>query len=192
MELTKVVVSGAPFHATVDPAICVTPFTTTGATYPEPFTVRTKVPLPGETLVGERLAINGVPFWTGLITKLDASEGPPGSGFDTVSAPTPAVATSDAIIVTASCSVVVFSTLVRIDPFQKTCDSGLVIKPVPEINKVNVWLPAVMLEGNKPVITGVGYTVADVLVLEQLPSGRAHISSASKTVHRKRISYVLL
>ena len=156
MELTKVVVSGAPFHATVDPAICVTPFTTTGATYPEPFTVRTKVPLPGETDVGERLAIKGVPFWTGLIIKLDASEGPPGSGFDTVTAPTPEVATSEAIIVTASCSVVVFKTLVRIDPFQNTCDGGLVMNPLPEINKVNVWLPAVMLEGNSPVITGVG------------------------------------
>jgi hypothetical protein len=68
----------------------------------------------------------------------------------------------------------------------------LLIKPVPEINIVNVWLPAVMLEGNKPVITGVGYTVAEVPVLEQLPSGRTHIRSASKAVHRKSISYILL
>jgi hypothetical protein len=138
VEPTNVVVRGAPFQATVEPAICVTPFTTTGATYPEPFTVRTNVPLPGETLVGERLAMKGVPFWTGLIIKLDASEGPPGSGFDTVTAPTPAVATSDAIIVTASCWVVLFNTLVRIDPFQNTCDCGLLIKPVPEMNTVNV------------------------------------------------------
>jgi hypothetical protein len=138
VELTKVVVSGAPFHATVDPAICVTPFTITGATKPEPFTVRRKVPLPGETLVGERLVIEGVPFCTPLITKVAARDGPPGSGFDTVIAPMPAIATSDAIIVTASCSVVVFSTLVRIDPFQNTCDCGLLTKPVPEINRVNV------------------------------------------------------
>jgi hypothetical protein len=138
MELTKVVVSGAPFQATVDPAICVTPLTTTGARYPEPFTVRTKLPLPGETLGGERLAMKGVPFCKPLITKVAARDGPPGSGFDTVTAATPALATSEAIMVTTSCCVVLFRTLVRIEPFQKTCDGGLLIKPVPEINRVKV------------------------------------------------------
>ncbi|MGB8543378.1 MAG: hypothetical protein WCD49_17240 [Candidatus Acidiferrales bacterium] len=57
---------------------------------------------------------------------------------------------------------------------------------------MNVWLPAVMLEGNKPVMIGVGNIVADVLVLEQLPSSTVLIRSTSKAVHRKRISYVLL
>jgi hypothetical protein len=49
-----------------------------------------------------------------------------------------------------------------------------------------------MLEGNRPVITGVGYMIAVVLVLEQLPSSIVLIRSVSKALHRKSISYVLL
>ena len=186
MAFTKVVGSGEVFHATVEPAFC-----PIGGTKPDPFTVSRNAPLPGKTLAGERLVIIGVPFCTLSMTNVAASDGPPGSGFDTVTAAIPAVATSDARTVTASCCVVEFKTLVRIDPFQKTCDGGLLTKPVPEMNIVNTWLPAVMLEGNRPVITGVGGG-CEVLVLEQLPSSTVPIKSASNAVHRKRISRILL
>jgi hypothetical protein len=130
--LTKVVVSGPEFHAIVEPAVWAA-----GATKFEPFTVSVKAPLPGDALAGERLVIKGPPFCTALIVKVAASEGPPGSGFVTVIAATPALATSVARTETASCSVILLIVLVRIEPFQNTCDCGLVTKPFPEINRVN-------------------------------------------------------
>jgi len=61
------------------------------------------------------------------------------------------------------------------------------MNPLPEINMLNIWLPAVMLDGNKPVITGVGGGCEFVL-LEQLPSNTAPVMRASNAVHRERIS----
>jgi len=84
-----------------------------------------------------------------------------------------------------------FRTLVRIDPFQKTCVGGLDMNPMPEINIVNIWLPAVMLDGNKPVITGVGGGCGFVLLV-QLPSSTVPVTKASNAVRRKRISRILL
>ena len=130
--LTNVVVSGPEFHVIVEPAVWAA-----GATKFEPFTVSVKVPLPGAALAGERLVIKGPPFCTAFIVKVAESEGPPGSGFVTVIAATPALATSVARTDTASCSEVLFIVLVRIEPFQNTCDCGLVTKPFPEINRVN-------------------------------------------------------
>src|ERR1700678_4829190 len=101
-------------------------------------TLCVKPPRPGFALVGERLVIKGEPFCTALIVNVTASEGPPGSGFVTVTAAIPAVATSVARIVAASCPVVVFNVLARIEPLQKTCDGGLLTSPVAEINKVNI------------------------------------------------------
>src|ERR1700722_427219 len=187
LAFTKVVASGEVFHATVEPAVCVVPLTITGGTKFEPFTVRLNAPLFGEALIGERLEIKGVAFCTLSIVKVAANDGPPGSGLDTVTAAIPELATSDAKITTASCPVVEFRTLVRTDPFQKTCDGGLIMNPLPEINMVNIWLPAVMLDGNKPVITGVGGG-CEFELLEQPPSSIAPVTRASSTVHPKRIS----
>src|SRR3984957_4273302 len=191
LALTKVVGNGELFHAPVEPGVCVVPITITGGTKFEPFTVSVKAPLFGEALIGERLEIKGVPSCTLSIVKVAANDGPPGSGFETMTAAMPDVATSDARITTASCPVVVFRTLVRIDPFQKTCDGGLVMNPFPEINMVNIWLPAVMLDGNKPVITGVG-DGCEFELLEQLPSTTAPVMIASHAVHRKHISWIPL
>ena len=188
--LTKVVVSGPEFHAIVEPGVWTTLFTIMGAKKFEPFTVSMKAPLPEAALAGERLVIEGPPFCTAFIAKVAASEGPPGSGFVTVTAAMPELATSVARIDTASCKVVAFTLLVRIEPFQKTCDCGLVTKPFPEINRVNAWLPAVMLEGKRPVITGVGG--GEVVEEPQLPSTIETARSAAITVHRKRISSILL
>jgi hypothetical protein len=188
--LIKVVTRGPAFHAIVEPGVCTALFTITGATKFEPFTVSVKAPLPGVALAGERLVIEGPPFCTALIVNVAASDGPPGSGFVTVIAAMPGVATSVARMLTASCVVTVFSLLVRSEPFQKTCDGGLVTKPVPEMNRVNIWLPAVMLEGKRPVITGVGGGV--VVEEPQLPSMVVIARSAARTVHRKRINSILL
>src|SRR5580704_3753515 len=101
----------------------------------------------------------------------------------------PGLATSLARIDTASCNVVLFTVLVRIEPFQKTCDGGLVMKPFPEMNNVNASLPAVMLAGKRPVITGVG------VGCELDPQPASTIVSArsfATTVHRNRISSILL
>jgi hypothetical protein len=106
-----------------------------------------------------------------------------------VTAAIPAVATSVARIVAASCPVVVFTVLVRIEPFQKTSDGGLLTNPVPEINKVNVSLPAVTLAGKRPVMMGVGG--GEVLVEVQLPSAIVTARIAAKAVHRKCISSIL-
>jgi hypothetical protein len=187
LPFTKVVGRGEVFHATVEPGVCVVPLTITGATKFEPFTVSVNAPLFGDTLIGERLEIKGVPFCTLSIVKVAANDGPPGSGFDTVIAAIPELATSDARITTASCPVVLFRTLVRIEPFQKTCDGGFVMNPLPEINILNIWLPAVILDGNKPVITGVGGGCGFVLLV-QLPSSTAPVMRGSNAVHRKRIS----
>jgi hypothetical protein len=182
--LTNVVTSGAEFHATVEPGVW-----SVGATKFDPFTVSVKAPLPGAAFAGERLVIKGPPFCSALIVKVAASEGPPGSGFVTVTAARPGLATSLARIDTESCNVVLFTVLVRIEPFQKTCDGGLVTKPFPEINRVNASLPAVILEGKSPVITGVG---GGWVELEpQLPSTIGSARSAAIAVHRKRISSVL-
>jgi hypothetical protein len=107
-----------------------------------------------------------------------------------VTAAIPEVATSVARIDTASCNVVLFTVLVRIEPFQKTCEGGLVTKPFPEINKVNAWLPAVILEGKSPVITGVGGGAVELD--PQLPSTMIIARSAPTAVHRRRISSILL
>lgn len=187
--LTKVVASGPKFQSIVEPGVCTTLFTIMGATKFEPVTVSVKPPLPGFALVGERLEIAGEPFCTALIVNVAASEGPPGSGFVTVTAAIPAVATSVARIVAASCPVVVFTVLVRIEPFQKTSDGGLLTNPVPEINKVNVSLPAVTLAGKRPVMMGVGG--GEVLVEVQLPSAIVTARIAAKAVHRKCISSIL-
>ena len=69
----------------------------------------------------------------------------------------PGLATSEAGIVTASCPVVIFKVLERGEPFQyaKVTPFESAMKPVPATKSVKPWLPAVMLDGKRPVIAGV-------------------------------------
>jgi hypothetical protein len=73
-ELTNVVARGLPFQ-----------FTTEVCTKPVPATLTAKGPIvPAVALGGVNPVMVGAPFATGLTTNVSALEGPPGSGFETV------------------------------------------------------------------------------------------------------------
>ncbi len=65
-------------------------------------------------------------FCTGSIVNVAAGETPPpGVGFATVTCAIPALATSSAVIDTASCNVSLLNTVGRADPFQKAVRNAL-------------------------------------------------------------------
>ena len=123
---------------------------------------------------------------------------PPGSGFETVMSEVPGVTTSEARTVMAICPVFMFTVAERAEPFQNAVEVPVdpSMKPVPAINIVKDWLPAVALEGNRPVMIGVGFgwPGATVLPLLELQLDVRIVSTASimSAVHRKRIKPVLL
>jgi hypothetical protein len=123
---------------------------------------------------------------------------PPGSGFETVTSEVPGVATSEASTVMAICPVFIFTEAERAEPFQKAVEVPVdpSMKPLPAMNTVNDWLPAVTLEGKRPVMTGVGFgwPGATVLPLLELQLDVKIVSTAStmSALHRKRIKPVLL
>jgi len=123
---------------------------------------------------------------------------PPGSGFETVTSEVPAVATSDAKTVMAICPVLIFTVAERAEPLKNAVEVPVdpEMKPVPAMNMVKDWLPAVTLDGKRPVMSGVGlgWPGETVVPLLELQLDVTIVSSAStpSAVHRKRIKPVLL
>jgi hypothetical protein len=166
----------------------------------EPFTVSVNAAVLGLAVAGLRLAIRGVFVCVGKTVKGAALLviPPPGSGFETVTSEVPGVATSEARTVMAICPVFMFTEAERAEPFQNAVEVPVdpSMKPVPAMNMVKDWLPAVTLEGKRPVMTGVGFgwpgaTVLPLLEL-QLEVRIVNTPSTMSAVHRKRIKPVLL
>jgi hypothetical protein len=98
----------------------------------------------------------------------------------------------------AICPVFIFTEAERAEPFQNAVEVPVdpSMKPVPAMNMVKDWLPAVTLEGKRPVMTGVGFgwpgeTVLPLLEL-QLEVKIVSTPSTMSAPHRKRIKPVLL
>src|SRR5271163_5272638 len=178
VELTNAVVRGLPLKATTEPenggsggmgglgmlALPETKF--------EPFTVSMNVAPFGLALGGLILEISGVFVCVGNTVNGAALMviPPPGSGFDTVTSEVPGDATSEAKTVTASCPVFIFTAAERAEPFQNAVEVPVdpCMKPVPAMNSVKPWLPAVTLDGKRPVMTGVGFGWPGATVLPLL------------------------
>jgi hypothetical protein len=166
----------------------------------EPFTVSVNAAALGLALVGLILAISGEFVCVGLTVNGAALMliPPPGSGFETVMSEVPGVAMSEARTVMAIWPVFIFTEAERAEPFQNAVEVPVdpSIKPVPAMNMVKDWLPAVTLDGKSPVMIGVGFgwpgeTVRPLLEL-QLEVRIVSTPSAMSAVHRKRIKPVLL
>jgi hypothetical protein len=166
----------------------------------EPFTVSVNAALFGLAVAGLRLAIRGVFVCVGKTVNGAALTviPPPGSGFDTVTSEVPGVATSEARTVMAICPVFMFTDAERAEPFKNAVEVPVdpSINPVPAMNIVKDWLPAVTLDGKRPVMTGVGFgwpgeTVLPLLEL-QLEVKIVSTPSTMSAPHRKRIKPVLL
>jgi hypothetical protein len=166
----------------------------------EPFTVSVNAALLGLAVAGPRLAIRGVFVCVGKTVNGAAliEIPPPGSGFETVTSEVPGVATSEARTVMAICPVFIFTEAERAEPFQNAVEVPVdpSMKPVPPMNMVKDWLPAVTLDGKRPVMIGVGFgwpgeTVLPLLEL-QLEVKIVSTPSTTSAVHRKRIKPVLL
>jgi hypothetical protein len=91
-----------------------------------------------------------------------------------------------------------FTVAERAEPFQNAVEVPVdpSMKPVPAMKSVNPWLPAVTLDGKRPVMIGVGFgcpgaTVLPLLEL-QLEVKIVSTPSTMSAVHRKRIKPVLL
>jgi hypothetical protein len=123
---------------------------------------------------------------------------PPGSGFETVTSEVPGDATSEASTVIEICPVERFTVAERAEPFQNAVEVPVepAMKPLPAIKRVKDWLPAVTLDGKRPVITGVGFGCpgATVFAPLELQLDVRIVSTATNpnAVHRKRIKPVLL
>jgi hypothetical protein len=98
----------------------------------------------------------------------------------------------------AICPVFIFTEAERAEPFQNAVEVPVdpSMKPVPPMNMVKDWLPAVTLDGKRPVMIGVGFgwpgeTVLPLLEL-QLEVRIVSTPSTTSAVHRKRIKPVLL
>ena len=166
VELTNVVVRGLPFQATTDPengggGLGMFGLFALPATKFEPFTVSVNAALLGLAVAGLRLAISGVLVCVGNTVNGAALMliPPPGSGFETVTSEVPAVATSEARTVIAICPVFIFTVAERAEPFQNAVEVPVdpAMKPVPAMNIVKDWLPAVTLDGKSAVMIGVGF-----------------------------------
>ncbi len=203
--LTKEVVSGAPMKATTEPekggwGVGIAGLFALPETKFEPFTVSVNVGALGLAVAGLILAIRGVFVCVGLTVNGAALMliPPPGSGFETVISEVPGVAMSEARTVMAICPVFMFTEAERAEPFQNAVEVPVEpsMKPVPAMNMVKDWLPAVTLEGKRPVMIGVGFgwpgaTVLPLLEL-QLEVKIVSTPSTISAVHRKRIKPVLL
>src|ERR1700733_10892746 len=206
VELTNAVVRGLPFQATTDPekggcggTVGLGMFALPAIKF-EPFTVRVNAAPFGLAVAGLRLEISGVLVCVGNTVNGAALMviPPPGSGLETVTSAVPAVATSEARTVMAICPVFIFTAAERAEPFQNAVEVPVdpAMKPVPAMNIVKDWLPAVTLDGKSPVMTGVGLgwpgaTGLPLLELQMFVGidSRRYIQNE---VHRKRIKPVLL
>jgi len=205
VALTNAVVRGLPFQATTEPekggvGVGMAGLFALPETKFEPFTVSVNAAELGLAVVGLRLAIRGVFVCVGKTVNGAALIviPPPGSGFETVTSEVPGVATSEARTVMAICPVFIFTEAERAEPFQNAVEVPVdpSMKPVPPINIVKDWLPAVTLDGKRPVMIGVGFgwpgeTVLPLLEL-QLEVKIVSTPSATSAVHRKCIKPVLL
>jgi hypothetical protein len=207
VALTNAVVRGLPLKATTEPEKGVGGGG--GGTeglfeFPEtkfdPFTVIVNAAPLGLAVAGLRLEINGVFVCVGKTVNGAAllEIPPPGSGLETVTSDVPGVSTSEARTVMAICPVLIFTVAERAEPFQNAVEVPVdpSMKPLPAMNSVKPWLPAVTLDGKRPVMTGVGFgwPGATVLPLLELQLDVRIVSTASimSAVHRKRIKPVLL
>ena len=206
VALTNAVVRGLPLKATTEPekggivgggteglfALPETKF--------EPFTVIVNAAPLGLAVVGLRLEIRGVFVCVGKMVNGAALRvmPPPGNGFETVTSEVPGDATSVARTVMAIWPVLIFTVAERAEPFQNAVEVPVdpSMKPVPAMNSVKPWLPAVTLDGKRPVMVGVGFgwPGATVLPLLELQLDVKIVSTAStmSALHRKRIKPVLL
>ena len=198
VELTNAVVRGLPLKATTEPEVV--GLFTLGEIKFEPFTVSVNAGPLGLAVAGLTLAIRGVFVCVGKIVNGAALLviPPPGSGFDTVTSEVPGVATSEARTVMAICPVFILTEAERAEPFQNAVEVPVdpAMKPVPAMNMVKPWLPAVTLDGKRPVMIGVGFgwPGATVLPLLELQLDVTIVSTPSimSAVHRKRIKAILL
>src|SRR5580704_4002132 len=206
VALTNAVVRGLPLKATTEPenggcgGIIGLGIFALPETKFEPFTVSVNAAPLGLAVAGLRLEIRGVFVCVGKTVNGAALMvmPPPGSGFETVTSEVPGVATSEARTVIAICPVLIFTEAERAEPFQKAVEVPVdpSMKPVPAMNTVKDWLPAVTLDGKRPVMIGVGFgwPGATVLPLLELQLDVKIVSTAStmSALHRKRIKPVLL
>src|SRR5271170_4473450 len=205
VALTNAVVRGLPLKATTEPEKGGVGLGAAGLfAFPEtkfePFTVSVNAAPLGLAVTGLTLAIRGVFVCVGKIVNGAALMvmPPPGSGFETVTSEVPGVSTSEARTVMAICPVLIFTVAERAEPFQNAVEVPVdpSMKPLPAMNSVKPWLPAVTLDGKRPVMTGVGFgwPGATVLPLLELQLDVRIVSTASimSAVHRKRIKPFLL
>jgi hypothetical protein len=206
VELTNAVVRGLPFQATTEPEYggCGGMVGLGILAFPaikfEPFTVSVNAAPFGLAVAGLRLATSGVLVCVGNTVNGAALMliPPPGSGFEIVISEVPGVAMSEARTVIAIWPVFKFTVADRAEPFQNAVEVPVdpVMKPVPAMNIVKDWLPAVTLDGKSPVMIGVGFGCpgATWLPLVELQLDVRIVSRATtpNAVHRKRIKPVLL
>jgi len=205
VALMKAVARGLPLKATTEPEKGGVGLGAAGLfAFPEtkfePFTVSVNAAPLGLAVAGLRLAIRGEFVCVGKTVNGAALMvmPPPGSGFETVTSEVPGVATSDARTVMAICPVLIFTVAERAEPLKNAVEVPVdpEMKPVPAMNMVKDWLPAVTLDGKRPVMTGVGlgWPGDTVVPLLELQLDVTIVSSAStpSAVHRKRIKPVLL
>jgi hypothetical protein len=169
VALTKVVVRAAPFQFTTDPF-----------TKPLPVTDRVNAALPAVALEGDRLLTVGTGLGA-LIANADPGDvPPPGVGLTMVTWAVPALVMSAAEIAADNC-VALMKVVVRAAPFQFTTDPFT--KPVPVTVRLNAAVPAVALDGARPLIVGTGFNRVSVppvpVTLARVPSGNAPISPAN-------------
>jgi len=206
VALTNAVVRGLPLKATTEPEKGGVVGGGTEGLFAlpeikfEPFTVIVNAAPLGLAVAGLRLEIRGVFVCVGKTVNGAALRvmPPPGNGFETVTSEVPGVATSEARTVMAIWPVLIFTVAERAEPFQNAVEVPVdpSMKPVPAMNSVKPWLPAVTLDGKRPVMVGVGFgwpgaTVLPLLEL-QLDVRIVSTPSTMSAVHRKRIKPVLL
>jgi hypothetical protein len=166
-----------------------------GAMKFEPFTVKVNALPPGVALPGLTLLISGVVGTTGSMLNVAAFwlKPPPGAGFDAVICASPGLATSEAKIVSAIWLVFELTMPVRGEPFQNAVvtPAELLMNPVPETNRVKVWLPAVILDGARLVRTGVALGCTLVELEPHPETSVARNASIPNMVHRKCINRIL-
>src|ERR1041384_1801295 len=169
VPLTKVVVRAAPFQFPPDPF-----------TKPLPLTDRVKAAVPAVALDGDRLLMVGTGLGALTVNVDPAEVPPPGAGLNTVTWAVPALVMSAAEIAADNC-VALMKVVVRAAPFQFTTDPFT--KPVPVTVRLNAAVPAVALDGARPLIVGTGFNRVSVppvpVTLARVPSGNAPISPAN-------------
>src|SRR5262245_4104524 len=131
---------------------------------PEPLTVSRNAPPPGCAVIGlidvsTGVGLVGVAVFTVNVALPDVP--PPGLEVNTVTVRVPLLVMSAAAIDALSW-VEDTNVVVRLLPFQRTVEAPLT-KPVPNTFNVKAGVPAVALDGLKPVIDGTGFVGAEIV-----------------------------